>query len=141
MRPCGKRRCPAAIRIRSHLHYCQNREDYLRRAIERDPARVSLYKRRWKGRNPSSASRFRAERRKALNLASPPWLTSAMKAGMNEFYLEARRLTKETGVPHHVDHIVPLRGGTVCGLHVPWNLRVITAEENCKRPRKFVAPL
>lgn len=135
MRPCGKRKCPAAIRLRGQLHYLCNREVYITRAKNRPSEKTSEYKRRWKERNPSAASRFRRERREALKKATPPWLTKAMRTEMNAIYKEARRLG------HHVDHIVPLRGGTVCGLHVPWNLRVLPGPENMKRPRKFVAPL
>jgi len=52
-------------------------------------------------------------------------------------YEEAQRLSKESGRQYHVDHIIPLRGGEVCGLHVPWNLRVIGAQENMRRSRVF----
>ena len=48
-------------------------------------------------------------------------------------YEDARRITRETGVKHEVDHIIPLSKG---GPHLPWNLRVITAKENRKKYNK-----
>jgi 5-methylcytosine-specific restriction endonuclease McrA len=56
-----------------------------------------------------------------------------MTAQIRDVYKESRRLTDSTGIQHEVDHIVPLHGETVCGLHVPWNLRVITKEENIRK--------
>lgn len=65
--------------------------------------------------------------------AVPPWLTDEQKEAIQWFYAEARRLTKETGVPHNVDHIAPLNGALSCGLHVPWNLQVLTKSENLRK--------
>lgn len=54
-----------------------------------------------------------------------------------EFYRERDRLAKQTGEAHHVDHIIPLEHEKVCGLHVPWNLQVIPAWENCMKLNKL----
>lgn len=67
-----------------------------------------------------------ARRASKLN-ATPPW---ADKAAIAAVYAEAERLTRETGIVYHVDHIVPLQGATVCGLHVHWNLQPLPASEN-----------
>jgi hypothetical protein len=61
----------------------------------------------------------------------------ADRKAIRAFYVEARRLTDETGIPHHVDHIIPLRHPLVCGLHNEHNLRVITAEENMRKRNTF----
>ncbi len=64
------------------------------------------------------------------NLRKPKWLTHEQKLQIKEFYQLAEALTKETGIPHEVDHIYPLCGDMCSGLHVPWNLRVVTEHVN-----------
>lgn len=53
------------------------------------------------------------------------------------FYDKAQELTKKTGVKHNVDHIIPLNHPDVCGLNVPWNLQVLTENENKTKSNKF----
>jgi 5-methylcytosine-specific restriction endonuclease McrA len=55
-------------------------------------------------------------------------------------YRLAIELSRRLGVPHAVDHIIPLQGEEVCGLHVPWNMEVITQEQNLKKSNKLVDP-
>jgi excisionase family DNA binding protein len=72
-----------------------------------------------------------AARHRHMRLA--PWAdASAVRA----FYAEARRLTETTGVPHHVDHIIPLQGDYVSGLHVETNLQVLPATDNIRKLNK-----
>lgn len=63
-------------------------------------------------------------------------LTQKQFEQIKQIYKEARRLSRETGTQYHVDHIFPLNGGNCSGLHVPWNLQIITAEENLKKHKK-----
>lgn len=76
-------------------------------------------------------------RRQQEAAATPAWLTSADRSGMNALYEEARRLTAETGTAYEVDHILPILGDFVCGLHVPSNLRVVTRRVNRKKRNKI----
>lgn len=93
----------------------------------------------WYARNSDSV-RARGNDRKAAirGTVTPRW---ADKKAIRAFYLEARRLSKETGVPHHVDHIIPLKGKNVCGLHVENNLRVVRGVDNQRKYNKLDAEI
>lgn len=63
-------------------------------------------------------------------LSAPPWVDRKVLKHMQN---EARRLTKETGHLHVLDHRVPLSHPNVCGLTVPWNLRIIHWRANLSK--------
>lgn len=90
--------------------------------------------RKWREDNPEKRAAVRAARRARKIQATPPWAdTAAIKA----IYAECARVSAETGIQHHVDHIAPLRGRAVCGLHVETNLRVIPAADNIAKSNKM----
>lgn len=79
----------------------------------------------------------RSAQRRALKLQrTPKWLTAQHLVQIEIFYDAAHRLSKEFGIKMHVDHVVPLKGKYVSGLHVPWNLQVISEAENCAKSNK-----
>ena len=84
--------------------------------------------------NPTQ-NRFKAASYKASRInRAPVWLTREHRKDMRSFYALRDWLNLTMfGVKYEVDHIVPLRGQSVSGLHVPWNLRVIRASENARK--------
>jgi 5-methylcytosine-specific restriction endonuclease McrA len=94
--------------------------------------------RRWAKENPAKAIANSNKRRADFRLRIPPWLTSEHWEQINAFYLEAAELTKRTGIPHCVDHVHPLRGKKCSGLHVPWNLQVLTQAENLHKSARLL---
>lgn len=92
----------------------------------------------WYDTNRVSQIEKAAMRRKKVIDATPPWLTHEDRAAITEIYFQAVAISMETGIEHHVDHIVPIAGRNVCGLHVPWNLRVIPAADNLSKSNKLI---
>ena len=78
----------------------------------------------------------RALRDRHIIQRTPAWADSAAIAAV---YEHRDRLVEQTGIAHHVDHVIPLRGVLVSGLHVHNNLQVLTAEANMSK-RNHYAP-
>lgn len=91
----------------------------------------------WAKENSGKVSAKVSARRALLLHRLPKWLTRAERDQIMLTYTFARAWSAATGVEHQVDHIIPLRGKNVCGLHVPWNLRIISAAENCRKGNRI----
>ena len=72
------------------------------------------------------SSRKRSERKRH---ATPHWLTSKDHSEIESFYMRAKKMIEYS----EVDHIVPLQGNNVCGLHVPWNLQILSRRANLSK--------
>jgi len=88
---------------------------------------------KWQRNHPERAT-ARSNRRRASKIQRIPLWANLVK--IQAFYDEAKRITKETGIAYHVDHVLPLRGSKVSGLHVENNLQVIPAVSNLRKSNK-----
>jgi hypothetical protein len=79
-----------------------------------------------------------AKRRAALLSRIPKWITPDELWFIHEIYALASLRTRVTGFPWHVDHIIPLQGAIVSGLHVPSNLRVIEGHQNIAKGARYL---
>ena len=119
-------------------YYEKNKEAVKARANARPKEEVNQYKKKYKQENPELYKALVSVRKRRHRNATPAWITAEQKLAMREMYLQAQKLTKITSERYVVDHIIPLISPDVCGLHVPWNLRVITQEENLKKSNKLL---
>jgi len=78
-----------------------------------------------------------AKRRSKKIKATPDWLTPKQEQEIKNFYWLAKDLEAVSGETYHVDHIIPLQGKDVCGLHVPWNLQVLPHDINLKKSNRI----
>ena len=85
---------------------------------------------KWKENNKLQVRADTKARRRKHRDATPKWLSRRQKSEIRQLYQIAITMTQTTGEQYVVDHIVPLRGEAVCGLHVPWNLQHLPAAEN-----------
>ena len=119
-----QRRNPESVRKHASLY------------AKRHPEKVNARTKKWAKNNPGKVNQKIARRRaKKLN-ATPKWLTEDHLKQIKQLYINAKDLRWEEEM--HVDHEIPLQGKKVCGLHVPWNLKIITKEENLIKGNKYV---
>lgn len=95
----------------------------------RNKEQISQNKKKYYIKNKPKVLANVKKRKYKKKLAVPSWYDDEHKQ-IQEIYELSVKLTNETGIPHHVDHIIPISHPLVCGLHCLANLRVITAEEN-----------
>lgn len=122
--------------------------DYQKQYIEKNKEKVLEKNRIYKAANAekvkqcvkrwikNNAGRFNAyckNRRLSKIKATPNWLTNEDLLEIEKIYKLAQLKSKIFGVKYHVDHVLPIKGKTVCGLHVPNNLQVIPALENWRK--------
>ena len=118
-------------------YYEKNKDLVKLKALSRSNDDRRQYRKTWKENNPEIVKADNKHRRNKHRLATPKWLTKEQKDAIKQKYIEAMAITRGTGIAHVVDHIVPLRGELVSGLHVAWNLAVITSKANSKKSNKI----
>lgn len=101
---------------------------------EQDKVRRAEYISQWHKENRAHWRAYKKNRDAMKLNATPAW---ADLQAIRAVYEEAERLTRETGIKHHVDHIVPLQSEYVCGLHCEANLQVLTESENCSKNNRY----
>lgn len=97
-------------------------------------------KRKYAKNNPEKTRAQLAKRRAAKLQRTPKWLDKNDWCIIGEFYSLAAIKTRLTGYTWEVDHIIPLQGKNISGLHTPWNLQVITELANQRKANKFEVP-
>lgn len=84
--------------------------------------------RKWRKENKNMVKFYRSNERMAKLTATPKFAN----------LIKIKEIYKNCPKGYHVDHIIPLRGKTVCGLHVEWNLQYLTPTENCRKSNKII---
>lgn len=153
-KPC--RNGHTALRLVSTSHCVECLAQYQKKYIEENKSYVkqrnALYhknyreqqgdglkekNRQWRNDNKALHNALCKKRKLGQIQRTPQWLNESQLLAIECKYSLASMLSNNTGEPWHVDHIVPLQGEQVCGLHVPWNLRVITAKENLSKGNRY----
>lgn len=138
---------PEKLRDREARRYAANPEQAIARAAQwakenpgatararaKHPERYRARVRQYAKENAEVKNAINAARRARKLKASPAWANPDAIAGM---YAAAKTLGQIFGAEYHVDHIVPLLGETVCGLHNEFNLQILPAVDNLKKSNR-----
>ena len=103
---------------------------------EKDRENHNARNRDWWSKNGHKRCAYEGKRRAAQMQRTPDWLTEDDLFFIEEAYHLAKLRTELTGFSWHVDHIVPLQGKKVSGLHVPDNIQVIPAKQNLQKSNR-----
>jgi hypothetical protein len=113
--------------------YTEERKQKMKARYKDKRAEILEYNRDYRKKNPEKHREKEACRRAAKLNATSQWLSACDKAHIKRVYELAKLMEQITGEAYHVDHIIPLQGKNVCGLHVPKNLQVLKADLNLSK--------
>ena len=111
---------------RAYYHANKNNPDFMRKKANHEKVTYQ--------RNKSKYVAKDAKRHAAKMERTPSWANNQL---IDAYYKEAKRLEELTGIKFHVDHIIPLQGELVSGLHVETNLQLLPAHENIGKSNRF----
>lgn len=140
----GQARCKVCRKESSRAYYRKNREEIrAKQEVYQAENREELneYARQYRKENPDYyknkpswySNSVQAKRRSAKLQRTPNWLSEGQLDQMAYTYWLAKDLERTCGEKYHVDHIVPLQGKEISGLHVPWNLQVLPEKVNLSK--------
>ena len=124
------------LTVKRKQEYESKKEQYKKYYLKRREHLLSYQKEYWKN-NPHIRTKVRNDYRVSKDSALLKSLTEEQKNEIKTLYKVAKWMESVFDQEFHVDHIIPLKHHLVCGLHVPWNLQVITASENMAKKNDF----
>jgi hypothetical protein len=131
--------CRACVSKHSRNHYVKNKSQVYDRYVKRREKHKADYlasQKRWRDANrhiTAYHNQVYRDRKRAASFTLTPEQAQEVK----DMYWLARDVSITTGEPYEVDHIVPLKGANICGLHVPWNLQVIPKYLNVRKGNSY----
>jgi flagellum-specific peptidoglycan hydrolase FlgJ len=137
-RTSRQRRKAAISEYRKLPHVREAARRQHRAYVQKHPEKIRQYQRNWYAKN-SHVYILLANLRRKIVRSQQAWLTPENKSQIADIYRKCREITKQTGIDHEVDHVMPLNGVDSCGLHVPWNLRIVTRAMNRSKGNRIEA--
>jgi hypothetical protein len=131
---------PEKARKSERKSYAKRAEQCRQYAAEyraNNPEKVRATNKKSKSKNRAYHTYLESQRQKKIKQATPSWLTKEDKQWMVDIYKLSKQIKDEYGVVTAVDHIIPIKGKTVCGLNVPSNLRVVTQKYNSEKSNRM----
>jgi len=140
--------CSKKIQKETLRRKLEKNPDYYRKKYAENPEKYRAISAKYRSENPEKIKEInkrsiqnRKPQRAAAEMlrlarklqATPSWLSKEQLFLISQYYVAAKQFGKKLAV----DHIVPLRGKDVCGLHVPWNLCLRTKSDNSRKHNKL----